>query len=84
MGQVADPGGFEPPASRLTVERSNHAELWVHLRLLKTFSRSTDDGGNRTNDYWLKEKFKDLIMSIYPRTGLNRRPPLYKNGALTN
>ena len=34
---MAHPGGFEPPTSRLTVERSNQTELWVNVKLLKTF-----------------------------------------------
>ena len=35
---MAHPGGVEPPTSRLTVERSNQTELWVNVKLLKTFS----------------------------------------------
>ena len=35
---MAHPGGFEPPTSRLTVERSNQTELWVNVKLLKTYS----------------------------------------------
>ena len=33
---MAHPGGVEPPTSRLTVERSNHTELWVNIIRFKT------------------------------------------------
>ena len=35
---MAHPGGVEPPTSRLTVERSNHTELWVNLNEFKDVS----------------------------------------------
>ena len=38
---MAHPGGVEPPTSRLTVERSNQTELWVNVKLLKTFEPAT-------------------------------------------
>ena len=33
---MAHPDGVEPPTSRLTVERSNHTELWVNIIRFKT------------------------------------------------
>ena len=50
---MAHPGGFEPPTSRLTVERSNHAELWVHVKLLKTFLGLISVSGFEPPTSWL-------------------------------
>ena len=45
---MAHPSGFEPPTSRLTVERSNQTELWVNVKSLKTFFKSVSHAGTRT------------------------------------
>ena len=66
---MAHPGGFEPPTSRLTVERSNQTELWVNKHFKDIFRSSTQ------TELWVNVKLLKTFSGLLPPGGLEPPTP---------